>query len=148
MRPASASQPSCRHRSACGTYAIALPRFGIFRKTPSAAYEAPSVIRPALQNRQIQKTEFIPLDDFLARAAGSDLGKEGTDIGQHRQHLQLIQPALAASAFSGSRKCLATSFHAIHAQRHSIRFMLAKALISTGMSNPSLFQTTKPGRSV
>ena len=73
---------------------IALARLRIARDHARQRNEAPSVVRPALQNREVQQREFVFANDFLARSAGNSLRKELAHLGQHGQHLHLIQKSL------------------------------------------------------
>ena len=56
--------------------------------------EAAAVLRPALQDREVEQREVVVLDDFLARPALHFFGEELAQVGQHGQHLDFVEQAL------------------------------------------------------
>ena len=58
--------------------------------------EAAAILRPRLQDGQLEKVDLVAgVDDLLAGgiAGGDDPGEEAADLRQHRQHLQLVHHA-------------------------------------------------------
>ena len=73
---------------------VALAGLGIAREHQRPGDEAPSILRPALQDRKFQQRETVAADDFLARARLHRLREKRAEFGEFRQHLDLVQQAL------------------------------------------------------
>ena len=73
---------------------VALARLRIAGDHGRQRDEASAVFGPALQDGKIEQREVALLDDFLARAGGDFLGKELAHLGQHGQHLDLVEQTL------------------------------------------------------
>ena len=56
--------------------------------------EAPSVLRPALEDGEVDQREIVALDDFLAGAGGHGSGKKLSGFCKQRKHFQFVEEAL------------------------------------------------------
>ena len=73
---------------------IAFAGFGIAGDDAGEGDETSSVLRPALQDWEIEEGEIITFDDFFARAGGNGFGKEFAHLGEHGEHFDFVEKAL------------------------------------------------------
>ena len=73
---------------------IAFAGFGIASDDAGEGDETSSVLRPALQDGEIEEREVVTFDDFFARTGGNGLGKELAHLGEHGEHFDFVEEAL------------------------------------------------------
>ncbi len=79
--------------------AVALAGVGVFGEDHGERDEAPAIVRPALQDGEIEEREAVLADDLLARPFGDDPGKESAHLGEFGQHLELADDAFGHAHF-------------------------------------------------
>src|SRR3989442_5587984 len=85
---------------------VALATFRMPREHHGEGDESPAIAGPAFQYREIEHRKAIALDDLLARTVLYHLWKERADLGELRQHLDLVdQPVrrLELQVFTDAR---------------------------------------------
>src|SRR5580704_7648544 len=86
---------------------VALSRFRVSREHQRKRNEASTVLRPALQNRKVEKVDVASLlNDFLAGAVVDAFRKEGAKFRKLRQHLELVKEPLWRFHFQKSANSL------------------------------------------
>ena len=73
---------------------IALAAFPIAGDHAWQGDKSPGVLRPALQNREVEQREFIPANHFFARPRRHRFRKELAHLRQPGQHLHLVEKTL------------------------------------------------------
>ena len=73
---------------------VALAGFWVAGGYAGKGNEAAGVLRPALQDGEVQQGEIISFDDLFAGAGGDGFWKEFSGFGEEREHFQLVQEAL------------------------------------------------------
>ena len=96
---------------------VALPRDGVAGKNQRQGDEAPSVLRPALQNGVVKKRKIVLADDFLDRPGLHLARKKRSHLGQLRQHLQLAEHPLRSFHLQVLGDPGGDTFHRVHLER-------------------------------
>ena len=73
---------------------IAFAGVGVAGDDAGEGDEASGVLRPALQDGEVEEGEVVALDDFFAGACGDGLGKKPSSFGEERKHFEFIEEAL------------------------------------------------------
>src|SRR5260370_36717701 len=75
---------------------ITVARFRIARENLAKGDEAPGVLRPALDDRQLRKIDLRAGQyDVLTRAGAHGFGWDGSQLGQHRHHLYFAEASVS-----------------------------------------------------
>ena len=56
--------------------------------------EASGILRPALQDGEVEQGEVVALDDFFAGSGGDGLGEKFSGFGEERKHFEFVEEAL------------------------------------------------------
>ena len=99
---------------------VALPGLRILRKHQRKCDESPTVLRPALQNRKVEQVHILAFaHDFLAVARSYAPWKERCELGQLRQHLDLVEEPLGRLHLQESLNPLGDLVESIHLERQA-----------------------------
>ena len=132
---------------------VALARCGIARMHAGQRDEAPAVVRPALENREVVEIEAFAPHDFFARGIfGADgLGKRACQRPQLRQHLQLVEQALGSLHVHQPADALGDLVQPLDAQRQRHAPLTAELVdqnLVPGMPRHVFKQQRRPARQI
>ena len=73
---------------------IALAGFWVASGYAGEGDEAAGVLRPALQDGEVEKGKVVVFDYFFAGSGGDGLGEELSGFGEEREHFEFVEEAL------------------------------------------------------
>jgi len=82
------------HRPGGDTFRRCVCRTWVTSDYARESDEAAGVLRPALQDGEVEEGEVAVLDDFFTRAGGNGLRKKLSGLGEERKHLEFVEEAL------------------------------------------------------
>ena len=125
--------------------AVALAGVGIVRKHHRQRDEPAAVLRPAIQDRKVVEREIVAADHVLARPGRNDLRKERASSASFGSIFSLPMQAFRHAHLEEFRDAPGDLIGRRLRARSPFARVLAKALISTGMSEPFGFLEQQRG---
>ena len=95
---------------------VALAGLGVASDDAGESDEASGVLRPALQDGEVEQGEVVALDDFLAGAGGNGLGEKLSGFGEEWEHFEFVEEALRGFEVHEDADAVGEFIEGVHAE--------------------------------